>query len=304
MTDNRINKPEWYKELKSFPFKVDGFSSELKAKVSGIAETTAKTRKTKLSPHVIYFSMLACSVFIFIFLSTFAQNEYPLPSQSVGGKGGVIVEPFPGGGFTAGTPAGCWWNIHIPYYRIKGNTVNIVGTHSDTGTTVEEVPPTIILESMSYEDITRIPSKFALPLAGEWHFKIFINGDQIDAVTIRVPDSSWQVSSTFKSGSFEMSGVKNRLGFIHPGFKAGKWNKYMWHFWGKPEELSGKLEIVAVKRNTVQLIPIFEGRLTPGKLNGADAALPTSMMLPEPGLWRIMAYINGDLYGSVVVKAE
>jgi hypothetical protein len=42
----------------------------------------------------------------------------------------------------------------------------------------------------------------------------------------------------------------------------------------------------------------------PDNYNGTEATVPTSIGLPEPGLWRLNAYINHKLFGSIYVKVD
>ncbi len=85
---------------------------------------------------------------------------------------------------------------------------------------------------------------------------------------------------------------------------AGKANKYMWHFWGSKDELKGDFSILAVKEGSRREIGIFSTFGLGGPLNGADANIPTSMVLPDEGMWRLNAYIGDRLFGSIYVKVD
>jgi hypothetical protein len=98
--------------------------------------------------------------------------------------------------------------------------------------------------------------------------------------------------------------VKGRLGFIDAGFAAGKRNKYMWHFWGREEQLDGALKIEAVRQGSNRIEDVFAAERLGSPLNGADAAIPSMMSLPESGMWRLMAFVDGALWGSVVVSVK
>jgi signal peptidase I len=121
-------------------------------------------------------------------------------------------------------------------------------------------------------------------------------------------------SPTFQSGSYRIQGVKGKLGIIAAPFKVGASNKYMWHFWGTKEELSGKFRVEAVQVKNGQKKPAltlngstvweYTGGPSVEAMNGADASLPSSMMLGDPGLWRLDAFIGGNFFGSIYVEVK
>ncbi|MEF3313391.1 DUF4871 domain-containing protein [Paenibacillus sp. GYB004] len=216
-----------------------------------------------------------------------------------------VLEVFPGGDYAAGTPAGSWWNFYTPFDQLKDRMIRIEGVNHETGTRITELAEMNVSEAgKAYDDFTRISTRFALPVSGEWSFVVFMDGEPYADVVFDVPDAPWQVSPIFRSGAYDLHGVKGRLGFIDPGFRAGQANKYMWHFWGGKSELEGKLRIVAVRKDSNRVVDVFEGESAGSPLNGADAAAPTMMSLPEPGLWRLMAFIGDRLHGSVVVEVK
>ncbi len=132
-------------------------------------------------------------------------------------------------------------------------------------------------------------------------------------------DIDVQVSPTFKSGVYTLQGIEGRIGILAPGgFIANKPNKYMWHFWGTKEELARTpFKVEAIDLNTGKKHQVLlEGMGTPNKKfvweytrlggpnNGADAHLPSGLELPNPGTWKLNAYLGGELFGSVVVNVS
>ncbi|MYL64479.1 hypothetical protein GLW07_14065 [Bacillus hwajinpoensis] len=120
-------------------------------------------------------------------------------------------------------------------------------------------------------------------------------------------DPDLKVSDTFTSGSYKMIGDEGRLGFIYDEatiLKAGKPNKYMWHFWGAEEELDGRFKVIGTNQDTKEEVVVFEMDELAGAHNGADAHTPSSMQLPSRGTWELDAYVGGDLFGTVVVEVE
>ncbi|WP_246358977.1 hypothetical protein [Paenibacillus phytorum] len=95
------------------------------------------------------------------------------------------------------------------------------------------------------------------------------------------------------------------MGFIYDhsdatSFYPNKKQKYMWHFWGKSEELQGPLKVTG-SNEAGEHITVFEAKGVGGPNNGADAHMPSLMSLPTPGYWRLDAYFGEKLFGSVVV---
>jgi hypothetical protein len=120
-------------------------------------------------------------------------------------------------------------------------------------------------------------------------------------------NTEWKVSAMFKSGAYTMIGEKDRLGFIYDDsevtrFYPNKKQKYMWHFWGEPDELIGKVKIIGTSKETGREITVLEAGGLAGPNNGADAHMPSTMSLPTSGLWRLNAYIGEKYFGSVVMK--
>ena len=103
-----------------------------------------------------------------------------------------------------------------------------------------------------------------------------------------------------------MVGEEGKLGFIGDAatFKAGESNKYMWHFWGEEGELDGPFKVIGHNQDTDQDVVVFETKELAGPNNGADAHTPSSMQLPSKGTWELDAYVDGKLFGTVVVEVE
>ena len=126
-----------------------------------------------------------------------------------------------------------------------------------------------------------------------------------------VIQNNWKESPLFESGGYKMIGEEGRLGFIYDDsevvrFYPDKVQKYMWHFWGKEDELIGDFEVLGTHENSneeIIIVPKGENSfLSPN--NGADNHNPTNMMLPKSGMWKLDAYIGDRLFGSVYVKVQ
>lgn len=232
-----------------------------------------------------------------------AWAEPPPRGAVYDAAGKKLFEAFPGGDFVAGTPAGCWWNIYGDIEELVGKLVWIDARHADSGLELRELEPTKLSYAHVYEEsFLRVASGFGLPLPGRWDFDIYIDGQREGTYSFDVPDGSWAPDGMFRSGDYELVGKEGKLGVLSPGFLAGRPNKYMWYFWGRSEELTGELHITAVKQGEEQVLSLAQASLAPYALNGADASMPTTLTLPEPGRWRLMASVDDKLFGSIVVE--
>lgn len=109
-----------------------------------------------------------------------------------------------------------------------------------------------------------------------------------------------KIENTFRIGD------NGKLGFGEYGpFIAGKYQKYMWHFWGDEKTLTKPFKVIGISKKTGEKITVFQiqaQNLAPN--NGADHHLPSSMMLPSSGLWQLEAYFDDELFGNVVVNVK
>jgi hypothetical protein len=119
-----------------------------------------------------------------------------------------------------------------------------------------------------------------------------------------ITNDDWQVSPFFQVGHYQMIGQEEKLGFIFAPFKVNEGQKYMWHFWGEGKELEGNFEVVATNKETGEEITVFQTGTLGGPNNGADAHTPSTMEFPTVCLWKLDAYIGGDLFGTIVIEVE
>lgn len=142
----------------------------------------------------------------------------------------------------------------------------------------------------------------------------------------------WQKSPYFEitnhegHGTYVLIGRKDKLAFIVDAVPsaaegeqkvtsivAGKVQKYMWLFWGSPQQLAGPLKVVGVDENGKKHQVLFQdgksvwqytGRALAGENLGADAHSPSLMRFAHPGLWKLNVYLNGKFFGDVVVEVQ
>lgn len=138
--------------------------------------------------------------------------------------------------------------------------------------------------------------------------------------TVKVNEENWEESATLvreivvtddgQIGDFIFHiGDNGRLGFGEYGpFIAGETQKYMWHFWDNKASLTKPFKVIGVSKETGEEIIVFKNpansNLSPKTGPDNPHLVPSSMMLPTPGLWRLEVYFGEEIFGNVVVNVE
>ncbi|SEP62551.1 hypothetical protein SAMN05216232_0396 [Virgibacillus subterraneus] len=135
--------------------------------------------------------------------------------------------------------------------------------------------------------------------------------------TTNEDEKSWEESPTLvrevvvtddgKKGNFVFRiGNNGKFGFSEYGpFIEGVKQKYMWFFWGNEDTFTQPFKVVGISKKTNERITVFEGGneiLSPHL--GADQHIPSSMILPSSGKWRLEVYFDEELFGHVIVNVE
>jgi len=136
--------------------------------------------------------------------------------------------------------------------------------------------------------------------------------------TETVKQEDWKVSPTLTreivvtdkgdKGEFVFSIENNgKLGVQQPdpdnSFIVGKPNKYFWMFWGDKETLTKPIMIVGISKKSGESLNVFEipqGQSSLAPLYGADHTMPSSIKLPETGLWRLEVHFGEELEASLL----
>jgi len=120
-----------------------------------------------------------------------------------------------------------------------------------------------------------------------------------------------------ESAVFELSGITGdgqdikshwigeqvRVAITNNPFVVDKDQKYMWLFWGNEKELVGKKFEVLGTSEQGEEKSVFSGSL--GGANWtAQASHPSLIALPSKGLWKLDAYVEKVLYGSIIVSVS
>mgnify|MGYP001156627584 CR=1 FL=1 len=95
-------------------------------------------------------------------------------------------------------------------------------------------------------------------------------------------------------------------------FIANQPDKYMWHFWGEEDKISGDFKVVGVDEDGKEHPVLLFGNnavwqysdVSISPHNGADSHIPSNMMFPTSGLWKLKIYFNDKLFEELVINVE
>lgn len=238
--------------------------------------------------------------------------------------GTTLFEVFPESELVAGVRQGLMIHFTEPIDTFSGKQLSIDATLQETGKQVVVVPPQRIEEpSPGYSGLERFTASFSLPVGGLWTFEVKLDGQRYGdfVLSVKEPPSPWQESPTFElpigaGGEYILIGEQGKFGFLIGPYQivagerqyqipvvAGKPNKYMWFLWGDKDSLKGSLTVTAVKEGSQQEIGVFTLGLGSSS-SLADAQVPSTMKLPEPGMWRLNVYVGNRLFGCVFVRVD
>lgn len=128
-------------------------------------------------------------------------------------------------------------------------------------------------------------------------------------------DGNWVLSSTFdhsvgyetgEEGSYEIVGNKDTVGFTGPfPIIAKDSQKYFWFYFGKESVYNKPIEVKAIKKGTEKAVNILSSpsnfykgaEVSPDSVN-----MPSHLKFPSAGVWKILVYIDEELYESIVVE--
>jgi Domain of unknown function (DUF4871) len=119
-------------------------------------------------------------------------------------------------------------------------------------------------------------------------------------------EETWKVSPTFSTDYGEMFGKEGKIGIIGGEVKAGKGQKWMWHFWGSEDISYKEWEVKAVHQDTNKEInPILfkDEKLTP-KDKEIQGHARSQVSFPSPGLWKIKVFIDNKFFDEFVVEVK
>jgi len=107
-----------------------------------------------------------------------------------------------------------------------------------------------------------------------------------------------------KSITADWIGEKGHLVITNNPFIAGKTQKYMWLFWGNQSNLVGKIFKVIGSNEKGEKLTVIKGYSLGGENWDAPASSPSGIQLPTKGLWKLDAYVDEKLFGTIVVDVK
>jgi len=109
----------------------------------------------------------------------------------------------------------------------------------------------------------------------------------------------------FTSENLSLIGEPQLVGFTQSKEEkiiASKPGKYGWHFWGESVKTGDFLCVKGTHQLTNNEVELVSNTKLLGQNSGADNHAPTKMTFQKSGMWKLDAYIDGKLFGSVYVK--
>jgi hypothetical protein len=136
-------------------------------------------------------------------------------------------------------------------------------------------------------------------------------------------EETWQVSHTFtipkpgpdgKDVPYGLRGNNGKLAIVDGIVTAGVNNKQLFHFWGqtpeKTEQLFNKqVKVIGTSKENGQTVTAFQGSIgVPNeeivKPSHHYAESVGYLNLPSKGIWKLDAYVDDKLFGSIVIEVQ
>lgn len=129
---------------------------------------------------------------------------------------------------------------------------------------------------------------------------------------------SWSVSEShvIENGGqlHRLIGTLDKIAITNSGFEVGKEEVHTWYLWNKDKQklIGETLKIIGTNQENLRKVEIGEGKIedlnsdeqqwiNEGFVKGIKASMP--IKLESKGLWKLDAYVEGKLMGSVIIKA-
>ncbi|MEK4760782.1 DUF4871 domain-containing protein [Viridibacillus sp. FSL E2-0187] len=149
--------------------------------------------------------------------------------------------------------------------------------------------------------------------------------NNVDKNETREVSSTFSIPVTFGDGAkgeYLLIGEEGKVGLLVGSGKTGevieekiianKSNKYMWYFWGEKDSISGDFKVVGTDEEGKEHPVLLSGKdkvwqysnasISPN--DGADSHIPSYMVFPTSGLWKLEVYFNEKLFGELVINVE
>jgi hypothetical protein len=332
---------QWNESLSSSPFLKPHFSEQLKQEIMNKTKHRHNSpvrvfRGIAITAIIVLFGAAMLVTDLPTLIKQKAQTHTPdnVISQTWNVRteyvkdGKTLFQVFTDPALIAGKSFGYMIHFTAPFETFSGKKIAIDAYNQEAGEQVTALSPQTITEpSAGYPGLQRFTTRFSLPLSGIWRFEVKLNNQFYGDFVLNIADpSSWTASPTFdlpytgddgKEYKRVFVGEKGKVGMLigpyvnekgellnQQPIVARKMNKYMWHLWGSMQEVSGNFSVMAIKEGSRREIGLFNGYYVGGPDNGDVAQVPSSLELPDSGIWRLNAYIDHKLFGSIYVKVD
>ena len=136
-------------------------------------------------------------------------------------------------------------------------------------------------------------------------------------------EEDWNISPSFsisklgpdgKDVPYGLKGIEGKLAIVDGSVIAGTDNKQIFHFWGgtpeKTEQLFNKqVKVIGTSKENGKKVTAFESSI--GVPNGEIIKPPYHyaesvgyLNLPSKGIWKLDAYIEDELFGSIIIDVQ
>ncbi|MVO98036.1 DUF4871 domain-containing protein [Paenibacillus lutrae] len=311
MKDSEHLKLSWENKLRERPFRDSHFTEAIRSKVM----QRTKLRKNKLRYAGAAVTLAGCLLAAGLYTSWdylnkdsfgigIVNQEDLRVRHSYAREGVELLNVYPDPYLEAGRRMGYMFSFTEPFTAFKGKSLAITAVHPISGTRLVVSPAQEVTHpSSGYEGLERYTTSFGLPFGGIWRYEIELDGQTYADVVLSVSEPSWEISPVFPYEMYTLRGKKGELGFIDAPFIAGRSQKYMWHLWNKGEAI-GNFQVKAVKQGETKIYDIFTTD-SPGEASSDRVhRIPSLMKLPEPGVWRLLPYADGQMVDSIVVEVK
>jgi hypothetical protein len=139
--------------------------------------------------------------------------------------------------------------------------------------------------------------------------------DKTNEEVKEIQNDNWELSPTFehsiidkegKEISYTIVGNKETLGFTGDiSLNSEKIHKLFWFYCGEENIYDKPVEVKAIKKGTEEVIDLHSGTFYKGAEVSADSVnMPSNLQFQSSGIWKILVYIDGEFYESIVVEVD
>ncbi len=128
-------------------------------------------------------------------------------------------------------------------------------------------------------------------------------------------EKNWELSPEFihfveyesgEKGSYEIRGNKDGMGITGPfPIIAKDSQKYMWFYFGAENIYDKPVKIKAIKKGEEDSIEVYSGTFfESAEVSPESVNMPSRLRFPSTGTWKVLVYIEEELFDTIIVKVE